>query len=378
MKAEGIRPPLTWEHADPLSDEDAPRNPREERAEFAKFTAGWPEDMRVEPDGRLTAEFDVPDGESGEQVKTTGYVSPAFRREWRDGSGRVWKNVISHIAVTPRPVHHRQDRFAPVSIEQAESVQASLRFSLGDVVADENDKPTVPPADDAANPKPDESDKGGEAPKAPSGGPSVACLIEGLRRARINLPDDTTPENFIDRLYTAVEAITGQSGDADDDAQKPEDDEMADKKQDVREESPAYAALSLEVKATKDQASVALSLLCNERRTRLEATLDRALEQGKCDPERHKRLRAALGSYQLSLKDGAVSESDLEREIAILNSLPAGAFWTPEQRTAQLSLTEHQPPGSFTERDPRLPGGELDATKAKEIADNFVKVTGGR
>ena len=78
-------------------------------------------------------ELDVPDPANARQMDKVRFVSPEVLTDWQDGDGRVWRGKsITHLALTPQPVRHRQGPFTPVRMGVRNN--QGVRLSLADRV----------------------------------------------------------------------------------------------------------------------------------------------------------------------------------------------------------------------------------------------------
>ncbi|MBL8800271.1 MAG: hypothetical protein JNM56_40695, partial [Planctomycetia bacterium] len=76
------------------------------------FVTAW----RLAGDGTLWAKLSVdwlPDANGDSEIEhrlknAIKYVSPQITPYLKDGTGKVWRNIISHVALTPTPVWHNQ------------------------------------------------------------------------------------------------------------------------------------------------------------------------------------------------------------------------------------------------------------------------------
>lgn len=91
----------------------------------ARNNIGFWEKLVVTPKGRLKGLIDVPvesDQQDviGKKVKSTSiWAEP----EYVDGKGRVWKDVLTHIAVTNHPIEPGQENFQPGVIGMAQMLK---------------------------------------------------------------------------------------------------------------------------------------------------------------------------------------------------------------------------------------------------------------
>lgn len=108
MKAKGLPIPVPWEHqegAKPLSHNDR-------LAQQATHNAGFWRGAFIDRDGRLWGKLDIPNEDDARHIeRSVRYVSPEIDDHWVDGDGQVWKDIITHVALTPRPVHYKQKPF---------------------------------------------------------------------------------------------------------------------------------------------------------------------------------------------------------------------------------------------------------------------------
>lgn len=135
MLSAGLTIPVPYEHdftAHPMTPKDKLLN-----------NAGWVADYRMKdaPDGRKDVLFGVVDVQDEEVYKklprTIRWTSP-WINSFTDGSGKEWKNVISHLALTTRPRISKQAPFG--SIAAALSMATPVGVKDGVTVGE-----TIPP-----------------------------------------------------------------------------------------------------------------------------------------------------------------------------------------------------------------------------------------
>lgn len=187
----GYRPPVCWGHqsgATPHSEDD-------DQYWRARFNAGRITGSSIDPKtGELEIEFDAagleltPDGAltslatlpTGQTVRTQIDEVSIGAMDWKDGSGKVWKDAPIHLALTTLPVWVPEGGQPPFQAFGTKSLQ--LRFSTT-----------------TARSKPVENTE-------------IKKVIDVLAKCGIALPPDTTNENLLDRLYVAATAVAGQQG----------------------------------------------------------------------------------------------------------------------------------------------------------------------
>ena len=167
----------------------------------------------------------------------------------------------------------------------------------------------------------------------------IKDLLAELEKFDIILPDDTRPDNFLERLQvglktaSAHQALDGESlGNVSD-----TETTVAD--------SGGVAMMSLQVKGVLGYAE-------RQHRDAVEATLESLLRSGRCTPAEFHERKASVPSLRLSLDEsGIASPSDLEKWIASRQPLPRGTFWEPDEKAQRLGVETEEPPDTLTGRE---------------------------
>lgn len=200
MLAAGLSIPLAWEHDDGAK----PRTAAQKAADFAKTTPGYLESSILTAEGILEVGVEIPVDTDAKRMPAVRFASPEIISDFIDGTGRLWPGPsITHVAITPRPVQTPQKPFQPVAMSQGAVVPVRLSLAgftpirLGGSMADDNDDK--------------KGDKGGEGKKGDKTGDATLDaggklkeVIEALSGDGYGFPEDTNPENFLERLHTAV------------------------------------------------------------------------------------------------------------------------------------------------------------------------------
>jgi hypothetical protein len=203
----GLPVPVCWDHRPGLTPKTLEET-YDQNSEVSKFTFAHIQDVKVE-DETIFVQLDVKDPKDEEQLKKTKFVSPSLAlSEFTDPRGKVWPaGTVLHIACTSIPIQDTgQKAFGEVTDG------ASLIGLSGTV-------PKEPINLSGAQFEPlekkmDEEKKEEKKEKTPEGseietieetekGVDVPKLIEELAHHGLILPDDTTAENFLDRLNVA-------------------------------------------------------------------------------------------------------------------------------------------------------------------------------
>lgn len=314
MKDLGIKVPVAWGHQPQAKPLDRTADKASKQYYLSKFNAGYLEDLafdsatgrlrfgadipgcEVDPQGNLLTETTLDDGR---KVKSAiGEVSAAVN-DWRDGQGRLWKDCLIHVALTPLPVAAGESGFtsAPPEPSEIHLSLASILYELGG----DTDMP-------AAILEPDVDDAEGGTEKK-----HFKKMIAGLEAKGIHLPEDTTPENVIERLMVALHAVTegGLEDEPDLDL-----DEQPDEPSPIEEPRPGPMMMSLATAKTPREKKL-LQREQQRHRGNLERRIARLVKYG-LKPHRADALRGRLDGYELSLTaEGDLVEAPVDVELKI-------------------------------------------------------------
>ncbi len=331
MLAAGLQIPVSWEHQGL-----APRT----KAELSKLTAdqtrltlGHVESASLSPEGFLAGRVAVPVDDDAKRLPAVRFVSPTIAHDWTDGDGRFWPGAsVLELAATPRPVQHRQQPFKPVAFSHG-----SISLSLADYRGDT----TMP--DDAKKP----DGEGGDG-----SGAQLKTVLKALADVGLVLPDDTTPENLLDRLHTA--ALTKKGPEAEEAVTAPV--------------PPAPIGMS-HGGVQPPQPSAAEKRLLALSHKDLQARADALLSTGRVGPTVHQKLKAELGTVQLSLTaEGELSPSPVLAKIEAYEALEPSSAWAAQR--LGLGVESVDPPA-------HLLGGPQSEAETKKAVDGFFVLTGG-
>ncbi len=327
MRAAKLGIPIGWDHHDdPNLSKPVQLGGGKRRK--AQDVVGYVDGFQVGKDGK-TAELtiDIPRAEDAEKVKhNLAYVSPVIFGEWKDGRGRVYEDCITRVDLVQHPVDNSQTPFEPAE------VRCALRMGL------EVGKPeTFRMAEDSMADELDDLDlqdqEGAEESEDTTATDRVANVIAALASMQIILPDDTTAENFFERVEAALlTAAAMGAGESD--------------LGDLEEAEPdQFAALSLMRNKMTSFEKKLIAHATSRQRERVVKRLGALLEVGRCTPAAHKAQVAASGAIRLSLNGkGEHVGSTVESWIESREAVPKGTFWDSEKRTRMSKLTESPHP----------------------------------
>ena len=273
MTAAGLQVPVCWDH----QHEAKPVQMGATRADRHKWNLGFAEGATLAPEGYLEARLDVPVEEDAKRLPAVRYVSPEISEDYVDGTGRTWPGLsITHVAVTSRPVNSKQNPFKPVQLGYPPD---AVWLSLGDMdMADDKNK--------------DGNGKGGDDKGGTSGGPDIKKILTLLASKGVPLPDDTTNDNFMDRLHVALVA-TGATEDGDGGMAEVSSED------DTNVAPPPPVTMSMDQLQGQNKALVN-RLVASERHS-LQGRVKALFAAGKVTKQIRDKLLAELGTVQLSL-----------------------------------------------------------------------------
>ena len=134
MVQDGLRPPVPNEH----QDDAKPISLSEKNARTVTHNSGWVVGWRWEPQTKkLYARLSITSKGTADGIEdgSIKYVSPEVNR-FKDGKGRDWGTVITHVALTPVPVAFDQEPFkangdGASNSDHVPYAAAAKRFSRG-------------------------------------------------------------------------------------------------------------------------------------------------------------------------------------------------------------------------------------------------------
>jgi hypothetical protein len=181
MKDSGLLVPLTWNHRQ--GPDGKPMTEEDQISTATRFTLGFADDAETTDEGYLQIKVNVPSEDDAKRLPVVRFISPAIKKDYIDGSGRLWKGLsIIHLAVTPRPVQSKQRPFKRVD-------DSTITLSLGDLMTD------------------DDIDTG-----AGAGQEQVDKIAELMERLGMPLSDSPDPEKVLDLIQQALQDEADQRG----------------------------------------------------------------------------------------------------------------------------------------------------------------------
>ncbi len=214
------------------------------------------------------------------------YVSPVIFPSWKDGSGQTYTDVITHMDLVNHPVDHSQGPAQPIA---QPALMSCIRMGT--------DTKPYKMSDDESPEMPESMESIGEDSEESEGSQSMLpSVLTALASFGLVLPEDTTEDNFVDRIYTAAIAAAGADPMAG--GMNPPGETTPTQQQGLTVSQPQIATMSLE-------AQRALEYGERQHKANVQSQLDALLESGRCTPAEHNNQKQLVGTLKLSLDDQA-------------------------------------------------------------------------
>lgn len=340
MLSRGVPVPGVWEHQD-IEASHIPLDDAQKLAEwkrrYAKYTFGHVAGARVNDRGNLDLAFHVPDEADRKQLAKSKFVSPKLYPSYSDSrGGRYAGTTVAHVAATPTPVQFWQ---RPFGVELSRAGALYLSFTPGADMADET-----------------ETVEGEEA----SGKGEMGALIEALRGAGLNIPDEVKD---IAGLIIAVKASGAVEPDGDEFDMGGDD---AGDMGDDMDQTQATAGAPLMMSMTHPDVNVRkqVQLWTGPEKKALEDRVKALFNTGRIDGAKARQLKRQIGTVSLSFTAEAEAVSPVHKQIADLEKKPERSAWSGKAGKGGLNLSATRTVGA-----PSLGGSTAEGT---EEAKNFL------
>lgn len=379
MKKVGLGIPAPWRHEEkalPVRlDGDQKDTNAFNNAGFWKRL--WVDDK----DGSLYGEVDVPREEDADRLgKTVVDVSLLAKPKWVDGSGNEYDDALTHIALVTHPVAKDHDNFRP-----SPSESEAIACSLCDLLMAEDVTPA--PSGGAGNASI------GDGVKASSATVKDALTMLSKMDPPITLPEDTNSQNFLERLVTALNALSAAAAAGDEE----------DKNTSISEppsgskEKPGPIAMANEPKeplklSAEDQAAINWARKTSS--VAYQSRIEACVKQGKITPKLAKETALPLlKDLQLSFDaEGQPVKTPLDMVLEAWEAIPAnsvltgrsprsaratkGSVFTSEAFSLTAGMEEIGNAQLDDESDPTEEKFALTEEEADKIVDEQFKASG--
>jgi hypothetical protein len=398
LLAAGIPVPVSWEHRD---DQKPGRLSRDDWASArAKGTAGWVDQYQQLPDGAFDALITVPDDSDGKQAEVVRFCSPEIDR-FTDQTGKDWGEVITHLALTPRPIQHDQPPIARLSVLSAGPVRLAVDPKKGTDMADEKDDDTKDVKRKAEDAQDGDKKDDSEEKDAPT---EFGALVEALVAKGFIVPeevkdmagliiaikaspddgggdglDDLDDPNAVQQVSRQSPIAMSHTKDGEDEDEKEDDDE------DDTVDLPANRAGGKgRTRMSTDTVSPALKKQQEQAaglaRKGLTGRIDALVKTGRIPPVVADGLKKEAGKVRLSFSgDGDLEPNAVLTKVEAYEALPKGQSFTTRNGRGRKTRLSHarevEQPGHVTD-DNDAPDESVKAREERQKA--FEQTTGRR
>lgn len=312
MLSHNVQIPVSWDHqpdARLLSLNDYNRM----LAEHTRLICGHVTDGYIGSDGSLVLLTDVKD-EDANTIQKVKFASPTIEQDVVDGTGKLWPGLsITQLAVTPRPVQHKQNPFQRIDLgRKHKQVHLSLGVPMADEDYEKDDMDTMP-EDEGMEDDVDieETDDMPAMPEEP--GSDIAEILDELKNHDIHLAPGVDKNNFIEHLHTALMTKRAHQGEDMDMGGEDELDGGAMDDTGLTEETtdaPIMLSLRRENKMLRERNdSLYASIVADKRKTLLKR-LGKLEVLRDTDKATYERLEKSLKTVNLSLSPKGKIESN--------------------------------------------------------------------
>lgn len=350
MTKSGLHIPITWEHQPSVK----PFKNAEDLADRVKLTLGHVHDVSLDK-SVLEVKFDAPNPEDQKKLPAIKYVSPYIEMNYTDPSGKTWPGPsITHIAVTNNPVQTDQKPFQ-MSNNPLDLWSKGVALSMADIKEkkvgkeeDDEDQEVygetpeatdgVPvPQEDETAPEEEGDEEGEEGEEVEDeeivgDASKMGKVVTYLGHLGLMLPPETAPENFLDRLYTAV--LTKLAADDPAAAMNQDQTETYGMTSAAKEANPPIVMSHNDPKLLARE-----KRLIDLERAGLKSRLEALFAKGRITPAIKQKLEESLSAVALSLADdGSLANNDFMIRLQAYEELPENiSFPVGDVREVPLS-----------------------------------------
>lgn len=362
----GLKIPAPFAHKDDNNivpslleaDGETDAQTRKKKNWSSDINAGFWKKFELTPSGELAGYVEVPNQADADKIGTTVQETSVFLEpEFEDGLGRKWTNALRHVALVVNPIEPDQTNFELVDTSPEYSL--AMAFCMSDAVGTppkkdgdgDGKKNEGPPSSDSSggssapthsSPSGDSSDTSKEDPKSDDSNkdsendedlmsgnvPEIVSLLKD--KLGYELPSDTTPQNFLDRLRTLLTSIKKDEEEEEEDFTS----EEQPKKDDNSVVKPSPVAMSQDqnkdnivlLEKLEKKASTLVDGLVSQVKSAFKKRVDALVEAGKIGKEiADKMLYPQVEALAMSLEDlnedGSLPQTDVEKLLIMAEQL---------------------------------------------------------
>ncbi len=367
----GNQLPAPWSHIDPATGRPVvvSANGMLPRSDinggfWDRLTTEFDPEMGLTLVGEIDVDGDendpnTPAGKIGKTVRETSI----FTSNWQDGKGNSYRDCPLHIAMITHPIQPGQPNFEKVPTGTLALAMSNLAHPLKPIQMAGNPPSSSQRSTDPNGGRSAQGGNGGQDPNKPGGmsgqmggngsptssaaGADINQVIAALRQCGIDLPDDTNPENFFERLLVATRQKAVSEGSAGGDLYNQPG--GAETKQPAPVAMSATATLTSEqfaalpketlmshplVKQLVDANNALLELTTQQARNTLGLRVKKLIDEGRVTQKyADEQLAPLITGFAMSFGANA-GKSPIEMTLAAIEAMPAPAA---QQRQANYN-----------------------------------------
>lgn len=370
--------PILYEHAAPGSAEGSPvqlsatdpKSRRDQLAKQVKHGAGWVKKVWLTKDGEAAHELEVtdPDAAKGLKNRSIKFTSPEFRSNWKDGKGREFSKLVSHVALTHKPRNLDQSAIEEVVTGAAPAMQFSLadwaQFSDDDMPPEKKPDDAPPPDEKPEDKNPDLDDSTEEEESASD--QQFQAVLQLLKDSfGVSLPDDCDQDCFVRDLLTSLKTAAAIKEQAEADRATDEDDRNPDDDDDLVEEKPPVQFSLADVTEGK-VANKLLSAVIKSNHATLAHRIKARQDEGTFPPALVKAIGDRANAMQFSEEGDEFGALKLTEVVDVLEKgLPNGFYKHLCEDLGEQFSTENPPDELLSQGV----NGDISPAQAKAMVD---------
>ncbi len=335
----GLNIPAPYAHKDGDNIVPSPLGKDEKPTWSANFNAGFWKKFELTPAGELAGYIEVENEDDAKKIgKSIKETSVWLEPEFTDGLGRKWKNALRHVALVTNAVEPDQENFQLVDTSPEYSL--AMAFCMSDAVdipkkkdgdGDGKTGEGSPPPSDTSKEDPKSDDSNNNDPDTDNIGSGNVPEIVSLLRDKLGyeLPTDTTPENFLDRLRTLLTSIKKEEEEDEElavDKQPKEDDKSQAKPSPVTMAQDQNTDNVVLLEKLQTRASKLVQQMLDTVKADLTARVNAVIAAGKIGKKTAEEMfLQPIAALTMSLEDlddeGKVPSLEIERVLVMAESM---------------------------------------------------------
>lgn len=268
---------------------------------------GFWDKLFIDEDGDLAGEVEAPgdpadpNTPAGKLGTTIKHTSIGATKKYTDGTGKVWEDVLVHIASPVHPVEPNQKNFIPM--DQGEFSLMSMSTLVGDYASDPGNTGETTTNTEASE---------GLSTQDPKE------VLKLLKEIGIDLPEDTSQDNFIERLGLALRQRIADDKEHDENIMPKPPKPATPQKQppnSIEKPGPGIVTMSNQAEQTASDLTldITMSALAKQAKKDCNKRIDALVEMGALKPEQKEKLFGGLEIFTMSQADFDPATKDFKQ-----------------------------------------------------------------